>query len=67
MTILTPVAQAIAKKLPIRTRAGATAVEYGLLVALVALAAVTAMTTLGTDLAALFTAISAKLTAVTPP
>jgi pilus assembly protein Flp/PilA len=66
MLLVTPVAQAIAKKLPISTQAGATAIEYGLIAALVALAAVTALTTLGTDLAALFGAISTKITGVTP-
>jgi len=37
---------------------GATAVEYGLMVALIALAIIFAVTALGTNLAALFTSIS---------
>lgn len=45
---------------------GATAIEYGLIAALVAVAIIGAATTLGTDLSALFTGISGKLTAATP-
>lgn len=40
---------------------GATAIEYGLIAALIAVAAVAAMTTLGTDLTNLFTNISKSL------
>jgi pilus assembly protein Flp/PilA len=40
---------------------GATAIEYGLIAALVAVAAITAMTTLGTKLTSTFTAVSDKL------
>lgn len=40
---------------------GATAVEYGLLVTLIALAIITGATTLGTKLGALFTAAAASL------
>lgn len=46
---------------------GATAIEYGLIAALVALAIIAALTALGTDLAALFTGISTKLQDATPP
>lgn len=67
MSILTPMATAIADKLSIQTKSGATAIEYGLIAALVALATIAALTTLGTDLAALFTAISGKITGATPP
>jgi len=45
---------------------GATAIEYGLIAALISVAIITAATQLGTDLAALFTGISGKLTAATP-
>lgn len=45
---------------------GATAIEYGLLAALIAVAIITAVTTLGTDLSNLFSGISNKITAVTP-
>jgi len=42
---------------------GATAIEYGLIAALIAVAAVSAMTTVGTDLTTLFTNIGTSLTA----
>jgi len=41
---------------------GATAIEYGLIAALIAVAAVGAMTTVGTDLTTLFTNIGTSLT-----
>ena len=44
---------------------GATAVEYGLLAALIAGVIIAAVTTVGTDLSALFTKIGGKLTAAT--
>lgn len=40
---------------------GATAIEYGLIAALVAVAAITALITLGTDLGTTFTDVSAQL------
>ena len=40
---------------------GATAIEYGLIAALIAVAAIAAMTTLGTKLRSTFTNVSAKL------
>ena len=43
---------------------GATAVEYGLLVGLIAIAIIVAVTAFGTSLAALFTNIKSKLPAV---
>ena len=49
-----------------RDRRGVTAMEYGLIAALVAVAIITALTTLGTDLAALFNGIAGKITANTP-
>ncbi|AXS38892.1 Flp family type IVb pilin [Breoghania sp. L-A4] len=42
---------------------GATAIEYGLIAALVAVAVIGALTTLGTDLTATFTRVSTDLTA----
>ena len=42
---------------------GATAIEYGLIAALIAVAAVVAMTAVGTNLAALFQSIATSLTA----
>lgn len=47
----------------IKDESGATAIEYGLIAALIALAIVTGATTLGTELGAKFNAISEKLTA----
>ena len=45
---------------------GATMVEYGLLVALIACACVAAVTTLGTDLSAMFTAVAGDVKTATP-
>ena len=45
---------------------GATAIEYGLIAALISVAIITAADQLGTDLAALFTGISGELTSNTP-
>lgn len=44
-------------------RNGATAIEYGLIAGLIAVAIVAIITTTGTDLVALFTAVNTKLTA----
>lgn len=41
---------------------GATAIEYGLIAALVAVALITALTTLGTDLGGIFGDVSTELT-----
>ena len=40
---------------------GATAIEYGLIAALIAVVIIGALTTVGTDLSAMFTNVSAKL------
>jgi pilus assembly protein Flp/PilA len=40
---------------------GATAIEYGLIAALIAVAAITAMTSVGTKLTSTFTNVSSKL------
>lgn len=45
---------------------GATAIEYGLIAALIAVAIVTAASQLGTDLSALFTDVSGELTDAVP-
>jgi pilus assembly protein Flp/PilA len=50
----------------IRDESGATAIEYGLIAALVAVAIIVALTALGTSLDALFTGISDELDAATP-
>ncbi len=44
-----------------RDRRGATAIEYGLIAALIAVAAIGGMSALGTDLGALFTSIGGNL------
>ena len=49
----------------IKDDSGATAIEYGLIAGLIAVAIIAVLTTVGTDLAALFTAISGELTTVT--
>ena len=49
----------------VKDEEGATAIEYGLIAALVALAIITALTQLGTDLGATFTNVSNGLTGAT--
>ena len=44
---------------------GATAVEYGLMVALIAVVIITAVALLGTNLSAMFTSIAGKIAAAT--
>ncbi len=48
-----------------RDESGVSAIEYGLIAALVALAIVAGATTIGTDLDAMFKAIGTKLTGAT--
>ena len=45
----------------IRDEAGATAIEYGLIAALIAVAAITALTSLGSSLTDTFTTVGGKL------
>ena len=45
----------------LRDEAGATAIEYGLIAALIAVAAISAMTTLGTNLQSTFSTVSNSL------
>jgi pilus assembly protein Flp/PilA len=47
----------------VREEDGATMVEYGLMVALIAVVCITAVTSVGTDLSALFNNVATKLTA----
>ena len=47
----------------IRDEAGATAIEYGLIAALIAVAAITAMRGIGTELNTTFTGVSSELAA----
>lgn len=46
---------------------GATAIEYGLIAGLIAVAIITAATALGSNLSGLFTRISTKLAGITVP
>jgi pilus assembly protein Flp/PilA len=48
----------------IRDESGATAIEYGLIAALIAVACITALTTLGTELGAKFKKVADSLSAV---
>ena len=50
------------KKL-VRNEKGATAIEYGLIAALIAVAAITAMQSLGNNLSGTFNKVSANMTA----
>ena len=45
----------------LRDEAGATAIEYGLIAALIAVAAITAMQGLGTQLSSTFTKVSSSM------
>lgn len=45
---------------------GATAIEYGLIAALIAVAAITAMSSLGTNLSSTFNTVSTRLTTTAP-
>ena len=53
------------KKL-IRNNAGATAIEYGLIAALIAVAAITAMGSLGTQLSTTFDAVATDMVVPAP-
>lgn len=44
-----------------RDQSGATAIEYGLIAALIAVVIITALTTLGTDLSTMFGTVSGSL------
>ena len=48
-----------------RDESGATAIEYGLIAALIAVAAITAFTAVGTSLGTTFTGVSTKLDSAT--
>ncbi len=45
----------------VKDESGATAIEYGLIAALIAVAAITAMSTIGTKLVSTFEEVSSKL------
>jgi pilus assembly protein Flp/PilA len=45
----------------VRDESGATAIEYGLIAALIAVVIITAVTTVGTNLSATFTTVAGKI------
>ena len=49
----------------LKNKSGATAIEYGLIAALVAVAIIPAATLVGTDLDGIFTSVSTSLSAAT--
>lgn len=51
----------------LKDESGATAIEYGLIAALIAVGIIAAATTLGTNLSTLFTNIGTKLAGTTIP
>ena len=54
--------KSVANWLSIESETGVTAIEYGLIASLIALAIIVAITLVGTNLAALFTTIATSLT-----
>lgn len=50
----------------LRSEEGATAVEYGIMVALIAVAIITAVALLGDNLAAMFSGVAAEVDGATP-
>ena len=50
-----------------KDESGATAIEYGLIAALIAVGIITAATTLGTELSSMFTRIADKLKGTSVP
>ncbi len=50
----------------VRDEFGATMIEYGLIAALVAVAAIVALQSLGTSISGMFTAVSTKLDSAKP-
>ena len=56
----------IAIKKFLKDENGATAIEYGLIAALVSVAAITALTAMGDSLSAMFNAVSTELDTATP-
>ena len=51
----------------LQDESGATAIEYGLIAALVSVAAIGALTTMGESLATMFTTVSTKLNEAVAP
>jgi len=55
------IAKSLAARFNVSSERGVTAIEYGLLAALIALAIITAVTLVGTNLATSFNTIAAKV------
>jgi len=55
------VTRSLAEYRKIKSENGVTAIEYGLIAALIAVAIITAVTLVGTNLGTLFTAVAGKL------
>ena len=51
----------------IKNEEGATAIEYGLIAALIAVAAITAMTTVGSQVTTTFSSVGSTLTSANTP
>lgn len=62
MVYFVMLANLVSDKLKAKSERGATMVEYGLIVALIALAAIAGVTLLGTNLQTLFNNIAGRLT-----
>jgi len=50
----------------VKDESGATAIEYGLIAALIAVALIAALGSLGTSLSGMFNGVATKVTAATP-
>lgn len=61
MRYVTNLAKSVARWLKIDSERGVTAIEYGILAALIALAIIVAVTLLGTNLSATFNTIAGKV------
>ncbi len=55
------ISKSVANWLSVESERGVTAIEYGLIASLIALAIIVSITLVGTNLAALFTKIAGKL------
>ena len=55
------ISKSVANWLSVESERGVTAIEYGLIASLIALAIIVSITLVGTNLAALFTTIAGKL------
>jgi pilus assembly protein Flp/PilA len=62
-TVMKRLSRAIARALSVKSERGVTAIEYGLIASLIALAIITAVTLVGTNLTGLFNYIGGKVVA----